>query len=70
MKTRLDDQGLFIPKELLEGIEEVEVRKEERRLLVIPITSKDPLLELGTQPVEDDTRDASAHHDRYLYSHE
>jgi virulence-associated protein VagC len=70
MKTKLDEKGLFIPKELLEGVEEVEVRKEHRRLLIIPIRSNDPLLELGAEPVEDDIDDASVDHDHYLYSQE
>ena len=67
MKTKVTDQGVLIPKRLLEGVDEVEIRKENNLILIVPITAGDPILELGKQPIADDVTDASEHHDRYLY---
>ena len=67
MRTEVTDQGLLIPKQFLEGIKEVEIRKEKDRILVIPITSDDPILQLGRNPITDDVTDASVNHDRYIY---
>ena len=67
MRTEVTDQGLLIPKQFLEGIKEVEIRKEKDRILVIPIPSDDPILQLGRNPITDDVTDASVNHDRYIY---
>jgi len=58
---------LLIPRELLEGFDEVEIRKEDHALLVPPITNDDPILRLGKEPVTFEIDDASIPHDRYLY---
>jgi virulence-associated protein VagC len=68
MKVRVTEQSVVIPRELLEGIEEVEIRSENGRILLIPSLERDPILELGTHPVICGTTDASEHHDTYLYS--
>jgi len=67
MRTEVTDQGLLIPKRLLEGVKEVEIRKENNMILVIPLPSDDPILQLGTEPITDDVTDASVNHDRYIY---
>ena len=67
MRTEVTEQGLLIPKQLLEGVKEVEIRKEKNMILVIPLPSEDPILQLGKQPITDDATDASIHHDRYIY---
>jgi hypothetical protein len=67
MKTKVTEQGLLIPKQLLDGVEEVEIRKGQGVILIIPTTSVDPILELGMQPITCDMSDASDNHDRYLY---
>ena len=67
MKTKVTEQGLLIPKELLEGFYEVEIRKEDHRLLIIPIAEDDPIRRLGREPLLDDMNDVSVNHDRYLY---
>ncbi len=67
MKTKVTEQGLLVPKELLEGFDEVEIRKEDHQLVIVPISSDDPILQLGTEPVLDGVDDASDHHDRYIY---
>jgi len=67
MKAKITEEGVLIPREMLEGIsgEEVEIRKEPGRLLVLP--TDDPISALGENPVQTGTRDGSQNHDRYLY---
>ncbi len=67
MKTKVTSQGVRIPKRLLEGVDEVEIRKENNLILVVPVTNKDPILGLGKQPIVVGVTDASENHDRYLY---
>ncbi len=67
MRTEVTEQGLLIPKQLLEGVKEVEIRRENDKIIVIPLSSEDPILQLGTQPITDDVTDASTNHDRYVY---
>ena len=66
MKAKVTKQGLVIPTELLDGFDEVEIRKEDRHIVIVPISGEDPILQLGKSPVEDDADDASYNHDRYL----
>ncbi len=44
MKVRVTEQGLMIPKELLEGIQEFEIRKENHQIVLIPTVEPDPML--------------------------
>jgi hypothetical protein len=67
MRTKVTEHGVLIPKMLLEGIDEVEIRKERNVIIVMPVMADDPILDLGKQPVIIDVDDASANHDRYLY---
>ena len=67
MKTKVTVQGVLVPKKFLKGIKEVEIRKDNNVILVVPVT-EDPILALGSQPIADEIRDASEHHDAYLYS--
>jgi hypothetical protein len=67
MRTEVTDQGLVVPKRFLEGIKEVEIRKENNVILIIPLPSQDPILQLGQNPIADDVTDASENHDRYIY---
>ncbi len=53
MKTEVTEQGVVIPKHLLQGIKEVEIRKEKNVINVIPLFVQDPILSLGKEPVED-----------------
>ncbi len=66
MKARVTEDGVVIPKAWLEGVEAVEIRRQEDGILVVPLRA-DPILQLGTQPLEDDATDASENHDAYLY---
>jgi hypothetical protein len=67
MKTKVTEQGVLVPKKFLKGIKEVEIRKDDNVILVVPVM-EDPILALGSQPIADEIRDASEHHDAYLYS--
>ena len=65
MKVRVSEEGLTIPKLFLEGIDVVEIRKEGKQILVVPLVD-DPISGLGSQPLNDDIKDASVNHDKYL----
>jgi len=67
MRTEVTEQGLVIPKRFLEGVTEVEIRKENGNILIVPLPPKDPILQLGQDPVDDNVTDASVEHDRYIY---
>ena len=67
MRTKVTADGLLIPKRLLEGVEEVEIRQEQGILVIVPITDHDPILTLGTEPLDLEIEDASVRHDDYLY---
>jgi hypothetical protein len=67
MRTKVTENGVNIPKAWLEGIDEVEIQKEQNMIIVVPVQADDPIRTLGTQPILLDVEDASLHHDRYLY---
>ncbi len=67
MKATVTKKGVVIPKELLEGVKEVEIQKEDDKISIIPIVTADPILKLGTHPVVCGITDASEKHDKYLY---
>ena len=67
MRTKVTEQGVLVPKTLLEGIEEVEIRRAQNVILLVPVRPADPIFDLGKHPITVDVDDASANHDRYLY---
>ena len=67
MKTRVTENGVIVPKDFLPGVEEVEIRKANGLVVIVPTTKLDPILDLGTNPVKCGVPDASEHHDKYLY---
>jgi hypothetical protein len=67
MKVKVTNDGVVIPKIYFEGVEEVEIKKENGLIMVIPITDVDPIFELGKNPVVCGIPDASEQHDKYLY---
>jgi len=67
MRTKVTENGVLIPKVWLEGIDEVEIHKEQNMIIVVPVQAEDPILNLGKQPIILDMEDASLNHDRYLY---
>lgn len=67
MKVKVTEQGVVIPKELLEGAEEVEICQENGLILIKPTLMRDPILGLGKNPVVGGITDASEGHDQYIY---
>jgi hypothetical protein len=67
LKTKVTEQGVIVPKKFLKGIKEVEIRKDNSVILVVPVMD-DPIFELGSQPIADDIANASENHDAYIYS--
>jgi hypothetical protein len=67
MRTKVTENGGHIPRAWLEGIDEVEIQKEQNMIIVVPVQADDPIRALGTHPIILDVEDASVHHDRYLY---
>ena len=70
MKIKVKPEGLLIPKELLLGVEEVEVRKENNTIIITTLTQDDPIFGLGSNPVNIEVSDASENHDLYIYKSE
>lgn len=68
MRAKVSSRGLFIPKKLLVGIEEVEILKEEQRIVIWPLAKADPILDLGKHPVHCGVSDGAELHDNYLYT--
>ena len=66
MKAQVTKKGVTIPKALLEGVDTVEIRKENDVITVTPLVD-DPILGLGSQPVRGKVTDASENHDAHLY---
>lgn len=67
MKIEVTEKGATIPKSLLKGAEEVDVRKEKDRIIVIPVPFDDPIFRIGKNPVKGGVSDASVNLDRYIY---
>ncbi len=67
MKVKVSGKGLLIPKELLDGMKEAEVRKQNGLIVVVPLGKADPIFQIGKNPVESDVNDGAENHDRYLY---
>lgn len=68
MKALVEENGVLIPKRMLRGVKQVEIRKE-RSVIVVESTAlvNDPIFELGKNPVRTGISDRSAEHDEYLY---
>lgn len=66
MKTKVSSLKLPIPEEWLEGVDEVEIRKEKDTIVIIPLRDDDPIHNLGSQPISLGLTDASTNHDTYL----
>ena len=66
MKVKVTAKGVVIPRTWLKGVEEVEIKKENGLILIIPVTDVDPITKLGQDPVVCGVSDGSENHDRYL----
>lgn len=68
MKAKVTENGITIPKHLLEGVDEVEIRKEDGLILVMPVRPYRPVFNIGKDPIEEEITDASVNHDFYIYN--
>jgi virulence-associated protein VagC len=69
MKAVVGDTGVLIPRRLLRGVKEVEIRKAGRKIVVEPARLKsDPIFGLGRNPVHMGVDDGAEHHDVHLYA--
>ena len=68
MRSKVTEHGVTIPKRLLRGVVEVDIQQRNGVIVVEPVSSKDPVFGLGSAPIHSlEIRDASTHHDRYIY---
>lgn len=67
MKTKVTEQGVLIPKQMLGDMDEVEILKQDGMVIVVPARTEDPIFQLGKYPVTADVTDGSENLDRYLY---
>ena len=69
MKATVLKEGLLIPKKLLRGIKEVELKWEKGKILVEPTKlEEDTIFGLGSNPGRSGLTDASIRHDEYVYA--
>jgi hypothetical protein len=67
MKTKVPESGLILSKDFLGGAEVVDIRIKNNDIVISPIIKRDPIYNLGKNPVELGISDASEYHDKYLY---
>ncbi len=67
MKAQVTSDGLIVPKKMLKGVQEVDIRKEGDLIFIVLLSSNDPITQLGKSPITDEINDASEHHDNYIY---
>ena len=70
MRTKVSENGVVIPKELPEGMTEVDIRKQNGAIVVVPAGKDDPIHDIGKNPVVSGVSDASENLDKYLYDGE
>ena len=66
MRSKVTEQGVTLPRQWFPGIAEVDIQREEDRLVVVPVRRDDPTTKLGESPISVEVNDAVANHDRYL----
>ena len=67
MKVKVNEKGVLIPRKFLKGIKEVEIRRQNGLILVVPLHDKDPIFDIGKNPVKSGVKDGSINHDKYIY---
>jgi virulence-associated protein VagC len=68
MRIKVTEQGALIPKEFLERVKEVEIRRENNLLIISPtIEEEDPTWELGEDSISFGGVDESENYGAYLY---
>ena len=51
MKAKVNDKGLLVPRAMLKGFDEVEIRVEDGRIVISPLRP-DPIVRLGQHPLD------------------
>ena len=67
MKVKVTEKGVLIPPKFLKGVKEVDVRRQNGLIVVVPVGAKDPIFDIGKNPVNLGIKDASLNHDKYIY---
>ena len=68
MKATVGNEGILIPKDMLEGAEEVDILKEHDRIVLIPNKlHTDPIFKMGKHPVDTGLTNGAERHDQHLY---
>jgi virulence-associated protein VagC len=67
MKTRVTEQGILIPREMLEGLDEVEIRRQDSMIIIEPAGAHGRIFDIGKNPIDAEITDASVNHDHYIY---
>lgn len=69
MRTQVTENGITIPRSMLEGIDEVEIKQQGKRIVIVPVVDDDdPIFRIGKNPVEGGVTDASVNLDKYIYN--
>ncbi|MSQ70707.1 MAG: hypothetical protein EXR27_05360 [Betaproteobacteria bacterium] len=69
MKAVVGNTGVLIPRRMLRGVKEVEIRKQGRNIVVEPSAREsDPIFDLGKTPVRSGVDDSAENHDAHLYN--
>lgn len=67
MRVTVRKEGLLVPKRLLRGMKEAEIKRERDKIVILPAQKgEDPIFALGGHPGHSGLKDASIHHDKYL----
>lgn len=67
MKVRVTEKGVLIPRKFLKGVKEVDIRRQNGLIVVVPVGAKDSVFDIGKNPVKLGITDASVNHDKYIY---
>ncbi|MDX1948482.1 MAG: hypothetical protein SFU86_24060 [Pirellulaceae bacterium] len=67
MIAKVNEQGLLLTPDMLQGATEVEIRPEQGRIVILLDPRNDPIFQLGKNPVDLGITDASINHDKYIY---
>lgn len=67
MRTKVNEDGVLLPKELFVGITEVDIRRQNGVIVVVPAGWHDPIYNIGKDPVVSGVSVASEDLDKYIY---
>ena len=69
MKAMVGNRGVLIPRHMLRGVKEVDIRKQGRNIVVEPSAREfDPIFDLGKTPVRAGVDNGAENHDAHLYN--